>query len=554
MGYRASHRAHGVIVLEASYVDLPDQSDTLHWQLRPPYEIPRWSRMHDETADAGTRMFELAAGWPLPALTYSHAGTSRWENGYGQSYRGEIFGRVEFITKAGRLRRLEYLPRRPIAMNLLLDTAFWAIVWLALLQLSNLWRLNYGLRRRLKKRCAACGYDQTLLESLRCPECGRQRKSVWAVVTPMSAWPAIVALALVVMVEVVAIERFTSLRGLQPIHQAAFRGDRAGVERELERGVNINIGVTDRFYINNSTALTLAAHQGHESLVAMLIECGSNLDALSDQGNALTSAIIGGHLNLANSLIEAGVPVNTQTGDWREPLVAAIRDDHTDMVASLVRAGADVNAWGTRGMTPLSHVTAFQRDPGVKRLLLELLLEAGADPNGAPVSNAHSPLANLVSSNDPVLVEFLLDAGAMVDLKALIVCIERGDVYMLDVLIDHGADLSVIHPRTGLSLFGYAPKDTQSGQLIWDRLAEGGADVNAVSSISGWSVLMNVASTGGLDFIRFLLEHGADPTFVDPNGQTAQDVTPHPDSLILLDEYVVKWKQREAESDVEHSP
>jgi len=83
---------------------------------------------------------------------------------------------------------------------------------------------------------------------------------------------------------------------------AVTRGDVEAVRATIEAGVDVDS--RDR---HGQTALMLAAHAGHDAVVAMLIEHGAALDVTAKWGlSALMLAIVAGHPEVARRLARAG--------------------------------------------------------------------------------------------------------------------------------------------------------------------------------------------------------------------------------------------------------
>jgi ankyrin repeat protein len=89
--------------------------------------------------------------------------------------------------------------------------------------------------------------------------------------------------------------------------------------------------------------------------------------------------------------------------------------------------------------------------------IVELMLEAGADPNLVNQTKKHSPLMQAAYDGRTSLVEMLLARGADVDLvaehgsTALHSAIAGGHVDIVPVLLKAGADPELKGPQDGLS-------------------------------------------------------------------------------------------------------
>ncbi len=162
-----------------------------------------------------------------------------------------------------------------------------------------------------------------------------------------------------------------------PIHDAAFGGDVAGVQTELDKGVDVNAKRGD-----GSTPLQGASEGGHEEIVELLITAGADLHAttVSMLGGGgwipLHSAARQGHRGIVELLIEMGTDVNTRDSVGKSTLHDATLEGHKEIVELLINKGADLNAESGYYGTPL-HVAG---SIGHKEIA-KLLIANGADLN-----------------------------------------------------------------------------------------------------------------------------------------------------------------------------
>jgi len=147
-----------------------------------------------------------------------------------------------------------------------------------------------------------------------------------------------------------------------PIHDAARNGDLAGVQAELDKGVDVNAkGELDM------TPLHEAALNGHKEVVELLIAKGADVNAktagfMSARGGdtPLHFAAWKGHKEIAELLLASGVDVNVTDNDGRTPLHRATEGGHKEIAELLIDNGADVNAKANNGKTPLDE--AYNRE------------------------------------------------------------------------------------------------------------------------------------------------------------------------------------------------
>ena len=93
------------------------------------------------------------------------------------------------------------------------------------------------------------------------------------------------------------------------------------------------------------------------------------------------------------------------------PLIQAARTGSLDTIERLLDSGADVNEAGPTGddwdATPLQHAILARQPRAVR-----LLLDRGADPNGAGGPKSPAPLMLAAGDTDPTFVNLLLAHGA----------------------------------------------------------------------------------------------------------------------------------------------
>lgn len=123
---------------------------------------------------------------------------------------------------------------------------------------------------------------------------------------------------------------------------AVYCGSEAIVQILLNAGPSI---------YRRSEALHAAVTSGSSSVVEMLITAGANMDPLfSTDISALAKAITRGKIGVASILIRAGVDVN-RSCNGRTPLLWAVIEGHSDLVDMLLQAGANYDHPDAGGRT-----------------------------------------------------------------------------------------------------------------------------------------------------------------------------------------------------------
>ncbi len=158
--------------------------------------------------------------------------------------------------------------------------------------------------------------------------------------------------------------------------EAAKRGDAEAVQALLTGGAD-----PSRARGDGTTALHMAALEGHGAVVDLLLAAGAEVGATTRIGayTPLHLASQGGHGAVVRTLLDKGADATRATANsGAAPLHLAARAvAGEDAVAALLERRADPNAReSSAGQTPLMFAAAYDRTSAVRALL-----EGGADPN-----------------------------------------------------------------------------------------------------------------------------------------------------------------------------
>lgn len=107
-----------------------------------------------------------------------------------------------------------------------------------------------------------------------------------------------------------------------------------------ERGGGAIVYANDEM-LEASTAVSLAAVEGHTECVKLLLAAGAEVRTYAG-GITLIMVAFHGYKDCLNLLIDAGVNVNAQGGTGNTALMASAYGGHEDCVQLLLSAGADV--------------------------------------------------------------------------------------------------------------------------------------------------------------------------------------------------------------------
>ena len=163
--------------------------------------------------------------------------------------------------------------------------------------------------------------------------------------------------------------------GPPPLHQAARRGDHKAVQAILQENRARNVNAVDE---DGETALATACMEGHTQVARLLLEAKASLEACDSEGTPpLIAAIAKKHVALAEELLERGSRVDSREDDFgMSPLHMALSRQLHALAQSLLSRKASLASLDDALESPL-HIAVKKDDP----VALNFLLEAKADVN-----------------------------------------------------------------------------------------------------------------------------------------------------------------------------
>jgi len=186
-----------------------------------------------------------------------------------------------------------------------------------------------------------------------------------------------------------------------PIHDAARTGDLAGVQAELNKGVNVNAKDED-----GQTPLHEAANWGHKETAELLIANGADVNARTGGWLNVTPLHRAETKEIAELLIANGADVNAKDGTGRTPLHWTAETGRKEIAELLIEKGADLNAKDDAfGWTPLHIAALFSY-----KEIAELLIVEGADAN-AKGEEGETPLDVAVDEDSTETADILRKHG-----------------------------------------------------------------------------------------------------------------------------------------------
>jgi ankyrin repeat protein len=297
------------------------------------------------------------------------------------------------------------------------------------------------------------------------------------------------------------------------------------------------------------TALMWASARRHPQMMQFLISKGADVNAVSinrdyqrhvtaegrpkslDSGGftPLLYAARENCLACVKVLLDNKVDINLPDPDGVSPLLVAIMNSNWDLAKQLIEAGADVNQWDMYGEAPLftavgqrsqlsggrGSIDPLNQTTGMT--IVRMLLERGANPN---MQLFFRP-ANVRGSTNT--------RGS----TALIRAVTNADMEVVKLLLEHGADASLImadRQTTIMAALAGRASEQQALQLI-QLLHDAGADVNVIALVNhredsrGGTALHYAVRKRYKEVIKKLAEYGIDMNAKDQDGLTALDYT-----------------------------
>jgi len=280
------------------------------------------------------------------------------------------------------------------------------------------------------------------------------------------------------------------------------------VEMLLEKGADPNIQDPDGVYPLFSAISDLRGVKNTIAISELLLNANADPNLLNKDGeNVLFSRYwTDDELPFLEKLIEHGADPTLISKRGYTVLTYNADDSNEDDIVEIVRLfiknGVPLDQQPDRDKVALSRVI-FNKDA---ETLVPMLLDAGANPN-IKLEGVYtdSPLTDAVNEGNINVVTLLIERGANVNVASgvapLMMALYWGFLDIGRLLIENGADISKI-------------QDAPDGKRMTPLM-------QVTKKVSEY---LGLTKDKKLDFVRFLLENGADITLKNKEGQTAEDI------------------------------
>jgi ankyrin repeat protein len=205
---------------------------------------------------------------------------------------------------------------------------------------------------------------------------------------------------------------------------------------------------------NGFSPLHYAAYAGNKDLVRFLMAKGADIEstATSCAWTPFFLAVFQGRLEIAQTLIDSGVPVDTKDRRGRSALHIAAHCGHLELIRYLLEHGAGIHAKDAAGMIPL-HMAALCGRQDTASFLIAM----GASAKSKDYSG-QTPLHLASFCGNKKLVELLIAKGAAIDERdhmgetALHIAAFCGHQEVVELLMERRAELDIKNFRGKIPL------------------------------------------------------------------------------------------------------
>ena len=335
---------------------------------------------------------------------------------------------------------------------------------------------------------------------------------------------------------------------------------------------NADFGIKDK---DGMTLLHLACRAGNMEFAELLISRGAEINFADNEGRtAIHYAVMSGNSKLVDSLLGLGSDPNKLTKTLETPLHFAARYSGIEEVQFLLEHGASIKAINWKLLENLKdqrrrqdrlilesdeeHIAALKSALGLKTPdalgraedVEDEEDEDEEDDEEEEKENEKLVIVDLDHIPFDLLPHNISDAANLDGLTALHYAAEKGDIAVVQCLVEHGADImaqdtvlsrSVIHfaaEKGNLDCIKYL---TEKGADLLDRDIFGATALHYAArsnkldvvkylvdkkidymakDVRGWSAMHYAANGGSIDVVKYLLAKGLNINELNETGRT----------------------------------
>lgn len=271
------------------------------------------------------------------------------------------------------------------------------------------------------------------------------------------------------------------------------------------------------------TPLSLAAEQGHNAIVTLLLKDSKPDFYCKHTPSPLDYAALSGHNGTVELLLTAGFQPDPPKQDccdgyWptkrkdREAYRCAISNGNTTIVQTLLNhfGHSDLEP-DSKGRTLLHMAAKYGRAATVT-----FLLSIGRQFVDAKDRYGFTPLYMAVSKGDAATVRALVDHGADPHLRFK----PRGPGAKFSTVNNEPIStlLHIAALRQPFTLINYSPSDTTEDEHVARELLKAGLDVHLRDSVGQAPLHLAARRLTGIGMLKLFLQYGADVSSVDNRG------------------------------------
>jgi len=317
--------------------------------------------------------------------------------------------------------------------------------------------------------------------------------------------------------------------------------DLFGARRAISKGANPNLSIPlkDREGEAYATSpLVLAIEKGNVEIVREMAKAKADVNFKYDMGiTALMVASASGNTKMVDELLRAGASLNATDENGTNSLMWAAFKNQRDTSKQLIEKGISVYSTDNYGMTPLAMASSggnleacmvllSYTAPKGEKIEGESLIAIQKSYIDMADSYGRTALIYAAENGQITLVRYLLKKGADPNIKdsygetALMDAAYNGNKEVCKLLIKNGADVKATDSAGNDALaFSMAkPGNESTVNLIIDSIKP---EISKYPKQKKNALLLESAAYGkNLDFVKFLMENGADADYAD-NGISA---------------------------------